>query len=98
MGSMTYDKTAILEDVIKLLEDSSAGWESEFDKPIGPETLLGADLELKSITLVQLVASIQQRYDRQDLPFQDLIMPDDQIIEDLSVAELVDFLYKNLNT
>ena len=96
-GKNLYQKKRILDDLIMILEEMSSGWEMQFEGSIGPHTLLGEDLAFKSIDLVRLVASIQKRYDRQDLPFQGLLIPDDRPVEDLRVSDLVGFLHKHLN-
>ena len=92
-----YEEETILEDIITILEDMSSGWEMQFEGSIGPQTLLGADLAFKSIDLVRLVAAIQKRYDRQDLPFKELLMSGDRAVKDLRVSDLTDFLHKHLN-
>jgi len=94
---VTFEKQAIIDDLVKILEDLSGGWESGFESSIGPETFLGADLDFKSITLVQFIVEIQKRYDRQDLPFQELFMPGGRVMSDMRVADVGDFLFKHLN-
>jgi acyl carrier protein len=92
-----YEEEAILDDLIRIFEEMSSGWEMRFKSSIGPEIFLGADLGFKSVDLVRLIAAIQKGYDRQDLPFQELFIPDDRPVEDLRVSDLVDFLHKHLN-
>lgn len=90
-------KERILGDLITILEEMSSGWEMQFEGSIGLQTLLGADLAFKSLDLVRLVAAIQKRYDRRDLPFKELFIPGDRPVKDLGVSDLVDFLYRHLN-
>jgi acyl carrier protein len=92
-----FEEETILDDLITILEEMSSGWEMQFEGSIGPQTLLGENLAFKSIDLVRLVAAIQKRYDRQDLPFKELLMPGDRATRDLRVSDLVDFLHKHLN-
>ena len=92
-----YNKRAIQDDLIGIIKEMTSGWEMQFEGSIGPETLLGADLAFKSVDLVRLVAAIQKCYDRQDFPFQELLMPGDRAVKDLGVSDLVDFLHKYLN-
>jgi acyl carrier protein len=92
-----YAEETILEDIITILEEMSSGWEMQFEGSIGPQTSLGEDLAFKSIDLVRLVAAIQKRYDRQDLPFKELVMSGDRPVKDVRVSDLVDFLHKHLN-
>lgn len=92
-------RDTILKDVVNILEDTSSEFEREAGSSIGLDTMLGADLELKSINLVQHMLALQKVYSRQDFPFQELFMPeDDVVVSDLSVADVVDFLYKHLNS
>lgn len=93
----TYSRDAIMDDVKDILAELLTEWETQFEAGIGPETLLGADLSLGSIDIVRLISDIQQRYAHQVIPFQELFMRDDEIIQDLRVAELVDFLYRHFN-
>ena len=98
-GTERYSKDAILKDVVNILEETSSEFEMESGSSIGLETMLGADLELKSINLVQHMLALQKVYGRQDFPFQDLFMPDeDVVVSDLSVSDVVEFLYKHLNS
>ncbi len=97
MTKNRIDKNTILQDLIEMVGELSSGWEMQFDKSIGPETFLGADLRLKSLDFVRLATAIQQRYDQKHIPFQELFVPDDgQIREDFQVSHLADFLYKHL--
>ena len=97
MGNNSHDKQTIVNDLVRILEEMSSGWESAFESSIGPQTYLGADLDFKSITLVQLIVAIQKHYDRQDLPFQELFMQNGQVVRDLNVADLGEFLHRQLN-
>jgi acyl carrier protein len=92
-----YEKKAVLEDLIKILEEMSSGWEMQFEGSIGPRTLLGEDLAFKSVDLVRLVAAIQKRYNEKEIPFQELFSPDDRPFKDLRVSDVVDFLLNHLN-
>lgn len=90
-------KDAILKDLLVILNDVTPGWETGFAGMIRPETRLGADLAFESIHLVRLAVAIQERFRRQNLPFQELLIRDDGIVDDLRVKDVVDFLYLHLN-
>ena len=92
-----YEKHKILNDTIEMIEETTAEWEMPLSGSIGQETYLGADLAFSSIDLVKLAATIQQRYEKVSLPFQDLIIDGDQVKLDIQVSDLVDFLHKHLN-
>lgn len=94
---MQYQKEVILRDVSDILLGMIGDWESDFSGEIGPETLLVSNLGMESIDVVGLIVAIEEHYQRQDIPFVELVMVNDQYIEDLSVRELVDFLYQHLN-
>jgi len=91
------DKNLILDDLIKTIMEIAPGGEMQFEQSIGPQTLFRANLAFKSIHLAKLVAAIQRIYNRQDLPFQEFFMPNNQPVQDLRVLDLVDFLHKHLN-
>lgn len=92
-----YDKDAILQDLVQIIEGMIGDWETDFSGSIGAETLLVSDLGMESIDVVGLVIAIEEHYQRQDIPFIQLIMVDGQYVEDLSLRELRDFLALHLN-
>jgi len=98
-GTERYSKEAIFKDVVGILEETSSEFERESGSTITLNTMLGADLELKSVNLVQHMLALQSTYGRQDFPFQELFMPsEDVVVSDLSVSDVVEFLYKHLNS
>ena len=92
-----FDKDTILRDTLQLLKEMTSGWEMGFAGTVGPKTYLAADLAFESIHLVRLVIAIEEHFKLREWPFQQLFMPDDRRVDDLQVAELVDFLYRHLN-
>ena len=90
-------KRSIFESIVHIMKNLRSDWEMEFANPIGPGTLLAADLKLESIHLVQMVAEVEAFYKNTDLPFQELFMADKTEPFDLRVSEIVDFLYLHLN-
>jgi acyl carrier protein len=90
-------KDAILRGLLTILNDVTPGWETGLPGTITPETRFGADLAFESIQLVRLVVAIQERFQRQSLPFQELLICDDCVVDDLRVKDVVDFLYLHLN-
>ena len=93
----THSKEAIMNDVARIIGELLSEWEMQFEASIGSETLLGADLAFGSIDIVRLISEIQQLYVHQLIPFQELFMRDDEIVVDLRVSDLVDFLHQHLN-
>ena len=63
------------------------------------ESRLGADLEMSSLQMVQLAGAVQRRLGARPFPFQELFYEDeDQHAQDIQVSQLVDFLYRQLQT
>lgn len=86
-------------NVIDIIENMTADWEIELGTEIGPQTYLVAELEFKSIKLAQLSSLIEEHFKNKDLPFQELIIkPDGRVVDDLQVADIVDFLDKYLTS
>ena len=81
-----------MNDLIRIIEEIATGWESQFERSMGPETLLGADLAFKSIDVVRLIAAIQKKYNKYEIPFQELFVPNGRPVKDLRVSDFVDFL------
>ena len=92
----TYSRDAIMNDVTRIIEELLSEWDMQFEAAIGSETLLGADLAFGSIDVVRLLSDIQQLYAHQVIPFQELFLRGDEIVVDLRVSDLVDFLQQNL--
>lgn len=93
-----HNKRRIWDNVTRILREMSSGWEMQFDGSITPETLLGADLAFTSLDFVRLVTAIQQEYIQKHIPFQDILLADNgEILEDIRLSYLVDFLHKHLN-
>ena len=96
-SSRAYEKDAILGDLIQIINGLIGDWEIGFSGRLGPETLLVSDLGLESIDVVGFIIAIEEHYQRQDLPFAELVMTDGRYVEDMSLRELVDFLHRYLN-
>lgn len=97
MGSTHFKKDDLLSDILIILEDMTFDWEMGFRGKIGLETRLITDLGFESIDVVQLASSVEERFHRQNLPFQKLLMVDGRYVEDLKVSDLVNFLDTHLN-
>jgi acyl carrier protein len=98
-GSETrLSKEALLHDVIRILEDITSDWDLEFSGGINHDTRLIADLAFESIDVVEFVVAIEGQFMRRDLPFEKLLMVDGRYVDDLHVAEVVDFLHEHLKS
>ena len=94
--SATASKDSILKRFIHILEDMTSDWDCEFDGGIGPDTHIISDLEFESIDIVQLVVQIEETFQRKDLPFEILLMNDGRYRDEITVQEVVNFLYDHL--
>jgi acyl carrier protein len=90
-------RQSILRTVTEILADITADWDLEFSGGIGPQTMLIADLAFESIDVVELVVALEERFGRRDLPFEELLMVDGRYVDDLSVAQIVDFLLAHVD-
>ena len=95
--SQHKNQNRISNELFKILEGMTFGWENQFEQSIGPETLLGADLGLKSIDIARFIAAIQKHYNHYELPFQELFIHNGRPIKDLSILDVADFLSKHID-
>ena len=66
------------------------------DRPITAETRLVGDLGFDSIDVIQLIVEIERHFNNRKLGFQDLLMRGGRYVDDLSIAELRDFVRDRL--
>lgn len=81
----------VIEILKKMTKRRSPGTDE-----IGPETRLAEDLDFSSIDIIHLMASIDMKLDRK-LHYDDLVVRDGRYVDDLSVHELVEFVYRNFD-
>jgi len=87
----------VLNGVLQLLAEVQGDW--EFDGEIGAQTRFVADLGLESLEIVVLSTLIQQQYGKLPFPaFFDEIGQRTDAEQDVSVAELVNFVSRNRQT
>jgi len=82
----------ILADLISMLKDLTSDWDTGFSGDITGETRLMGDLAFESVDVVHLIVAIQERYGRQNIPFEKLIMENGRYVGDLQVSRIADFL------
>lgn len=93
----TVDRSAVLADVMDLVNELADDW--EFDGEVTPETFFIQDLGLESLDLVVLGTSIQYRYGQ--LPFAEYLAELGQrpVEErDVTIADVVEFIVTNVPT
>jgi acyl carrier protein len=92
---MKPNREAIQNYVLETLGELSQDW--DYSRPVGPESLLFSELGLESLDVVVLGTTIQEHYQKQ-MPFAELLGEIGQRDrKDLSIRELVDFVYAHTN-
>lgn len=76
--------------LIAVVSDFVQDW--GLDAPITAETRLVEDLGFDSIDVIQLVVETERSFNNRKMGFQDLLMRNGRYVDDLSVAELRDFV------
>jgi acyl carrier protein len=76
--------------VLQVIERLSQDW--ELDEPLTARSRIVADLGFESIDLIQLVVALEQHFGNRRLGFNELLMTNGRYVDDLSVAQIVDFL------
>ena len=95
-SGLALDRASILDQVVGIVADMTADWDLEPSAGIRAETLLIADLCFESIDIVQFVVALEERFGRRGLPFEKLLMADGRYVDDVSVAQVADFLHDHL--
>lgn len=88
----TFEKPQILTMLVRILEHMTSDWDLDEDNPIGPRTLLVADLGFESLDVVEFAMQVRDAVQRSDLPFEELLVVDDRYVEDLSVGQVANFV------
>lgn len=82
--------------LVGILTDMTSDWDIELENPISRDTRLIADLAFESIDIVELVVAIEQAFESRGIPFEQLLMVDGRYVDDLSVAQVSDFVAAKL--
>jgi hypothetical protein len=90
------NKQSILNDMFKMLDEILPDGDMGFEQSVVPETYLGAELGMNSIDVVKLIQAMQTKYNRTDLPFADLFMPEDRAVRDIRIIDLANFIYDHI--
>ena len=97
MGAVAkYDAESIRQELVAILKDMTSDWEVDYDGGIGPDTRLIADLAFESIDVVHLIVAIEERFQRNDLPFEKLLMDSGRYVDEIHVSEVLEFLSQHL--
>jgi len=91
------EQQVVRDAVVRILNDMTSDWETEFAGPIGPDTHLVAELGFCSIDIVQLAIALEEFFECKGLPFQQVLTTaDGKYVDDITVSELVQFLCRNV--
>ena len=85
-------RAALQKTVIAVLVDTVQDWDLELGEGIVASTTLIGDLAFESIDVVQFCVALEQALARKGLPFEKLFIDDGAYVDDVSVAQVVDFL------
>lgn len=96
MPAAAIAKESILKDLIAILEDMTADWDTGYEGAIGAETGLVADLAFESIDLVQFIVAIEEHFQQRGLPWEEFFMVDGRYKDEIRIGEAVDFLASHL--
>lgn len=82
--------TQIQSSIIEILKDMTQEWDMDM-AAINSETKLMEDLSFVSVDIIHLVVSIEEHF-KQKLGFNALLMRNGRYVDDLSVAEIANFV------
>ncbi len=94
MNAINQDRLQSI--VVAVLKDITQDWDLDLSNGFGPDTRLIEDMAFESIDLVQFAVSLEQAIGRKGLPFEKLFMKDGDYVDDVSVAEIVQFLFREV--
>ena len=93
---MKPSRQEILNYVLSLLQELAKDW--DYSQTVGPESLLFSQLGFESLDAVVLGTAIQEHY-QQQMPFAELLADVGQReVNDLSVAEVAEFIDTHLSS
>lgn len=94
--STVEDRTTVEHKVIAVANDLVADWGLDLPEGITANTRLVEDLNFESIDIVQFAVGIERAFERKGLPFERLFMKDGAYVDDVTIAEMTDFLCAEL--
>jgi len=86
------NRPAVEAKVIAVVNETVEDWGLDLPGGITRNTKLMEDLNFESIDMVQFAVGIERAFDRKGLPFEKLFMKDGAYVEDITVAEVTNFL------
>lgn len=92
-----FSEQTILTNIIEILQDMTADWDTDFNGPIGPETRLVNDLSFESIDIVQFIVAIEECFQRRGLPWEEILMTDGRYVDEIKIGDTAALLFPHLN-
>lgn len=92
-----WTREQLRADVLDILRAKVEKLDSSAQGPLSEETRLLGDLDFESVTIVEFCMAIGKHFQKKKLPFQELVFRNGQF-QDFTVAELVTFLEKHLQS
>jgi acyl carrier protein len=92
---MSADVLTIQSTVADIIIEMLGELDLESEEPVDSSTRLIADLGFASVDFIQLIVELESHFKRK-LGFHDLIMPNGQYVDDLTLGELVSFIQLRL--
>ncbi len=90
------DRAAIETKVIDIANETIADWGLDLPGGVTRDTKLVEDLNFESMDIVQFAVGLERAFDRKGLPFEQLFMKDGAYVDDLTIAEVTEFLRTQL--
>jgi acyl carrier protein len=94
--TIAEDRAAIENKVLAIANETIADWGIDLPGGVTRDTRLVEDLNFESMDIVQFAVGIERAFDRKGLPFERLFMKDGAYVDDLTLAEVTDFLCTEL--
>lgn len=93
---MKVTQQAVRITISGILQDIVQDWDLELDGEVTPASLLVANLGFSSVDFVELATAIEDAYPSVELEFDELIISEGRLVEDLSVEQVAEFVFKRL--
>jgi acyl carrier protein len=87
---MQAPRQSVEASVVAIVEDLTQDWGLEADD-IDGTTMLVEQLDFASVDIIQLCVALEQHYGRK-LGFPELLLVDGRYVNDLSIAQIADFV------
>jgi len=94
MSNKLEDREQILAAVIDAAIQLTQDWDRCLSPPICAQTRLVADLGCQSLDIIVLTAQLSRQLNRNDIPFERLLLADGKPVPDVSLQAMASFLWE----